>query len=104
MTFLTSSYCLSAQCISNSVYPSWAIGPVCIGNINEKPELLSDVGLMMVQMTIFLTFEKCHGVVCCFLLHCFCDMWWDPRQMTRPAQDFVWCLPLDISEESCFVS
>lgn len=79
------------------------VGSVC-WNTNEKTELLSDVGLMMVQVTVFLTSEKCLGVVCCFLLHCFCDMWRGLCQMTRPPQDFVWCFPFDISEKSWFVS
>lgn len=34
------------------------VGSVYLGNINEKLELLSDVGLMMVQVTIFFPFEK----------------------------------------------
>lgn len=86
MTFLMFSYCLSAPCISNSVYQ---VGSVCLGNTNEKLELLSDVGLM-VQVAIFFPIEKCLGVVCCFLLHCFCVLWRGTRQMTKSPQDCVW--------------
>lgn len=54
------------------------VGSVYLGNINEKLELLSDVGLMMVQVTIFFLLRKCLGAVCCFLLRWFCDMWRGP--------------------------
>ena len=50
MTFLISYYCLSA-----SVFQAQHIqvGSVYIGNTSGKLELLSEVGLMMAQVTIF---------------------------------------------------
>lgn len=61
------------------------IGPVCLGNANEKQEFVSDVGLMMIQVAVFFfLLRNVLGRLCCFLLQCLCDMWRNPCQMTRP--------------------
>lgn len=50
------------------------VGSVCLGNTKKTRVAFRCRARDGTILRIFLTFEKCFGLVCCFLLHCFCDM------------------------------